>query len=412
MGLRNLDIASYKSPSSQVVDFDYEDLSSEIEKKTTVFESAIGDGTYVQDWGNTSGRFPMLCIFHGDDYIDRAKAFVTALLEKGAGTLTHPIYGDVNVIATGVINRTDPLVTNSGEIVFSVTFHETITLDETTETSLAQSFEDLNEASYLTFSDNMKLDDPGDKAAFRYRVVESVSAAKSALKQSSEAVAKVQDKTDDIADSITRGIDTTLGDPLTLARQVQILIGEPRRTRELIKDKITAYHNMALSIFEDTINEATLEAANLFHLNNLIAKAILANMSLAMLDADYETKTEHIVAIDTLMTEMESYRVWYDANYDVLEPSTLEPSQVNTGDGLWELRAVMTGVSARLIEMATTAKTEMRMTLSAERTPLDLCFELYGTVDFDIFDKFVGHNEIVGDEWFLIPKGKDIVWYI
>jgi len=412
MGLRNLDIASYKSPSSQVVDFDYEDLSSEIEKKTTVFESAIGDGTYVQDWGNTSGRFPMLCIFHGDDYIDRAKAFVTALLEKGAGTLTHPIYGDVNVFATGVINRTDPLVTNSGEIVFSVTFHETITLDETTETSLAQSFEDLNEASYLTFSDNMKLDDPGDKAAFRYRVVESVSAAKSALKQSSEAVAKVQDKTDDIADSITRGIDTTLGDPLTLARQVQILIGEPRRTRELIKDKITAYHNMALSIFEDTINEATLEAANLFHLNNLIAKAILANMSLAMLDADYETKTEHIVAIDTLMTEMESYRVWYDANYDVLEPSTLEPSQVNTGDGLWELRAVMTGVSARLIEMATTAKTEMRMTLSAERTPLDLCFELYGTVDFDIFDKFVGHNEIVGDEWFLIPKGKDIVWYI
>lgn len=412
MGLRNLDIASYKSPSSQVVDFDYEDLSSEIEKKTTVFESAIGDGTYVQDWGNTSGRFPMLCIFHGDDYIDRAKAFITALLEKGAGTLTHPIYGDVNVIATGVINRTDPLVTNSGEIVFSVTFHETITLDETIETSLAQSFEDLNEASYLTFSDNMKLDDPGDKAAFRYRVVESISAAKSALKQSSEAVAKVQDKTDDIADSITRGIDTTLGDPLTLARQIQILMGEPRRTRELIKDKITAYHNMALSIFEDTINEATLEAANLFHLNNLIAKAILANMSLAMLDADYETKTEHIVAIDTLMTEMESYRVWYDANYDVLEPSTLEPSQVNTGDGLWELRAVMTGVSARLIEMATTAKTEIRMTLSAERTPLDLCFELYGTVDFDIFDRFVGHNEITGDEWFLIPKGKDIVWYI
>lgn len=412
MGLRNLDIASYKSPSSQVVDFDYEDLSSEIEKKTTVFESAIGDGTYVQDWGNTSGRFPMLCIFHGDDYIDRAKAFITALLEKGAGTLTHPIYGDVNVIATGVINRTDPLVTNSGEIVFSVTFHETITLDETTETSLAQSFEDLNEASYLTFSDNMKLEDPGDKAAFRYRVVESISAAKSALKQSSEAVSNVQDKTDDIADSITRGIDTTLGDPLTLARQVQILMGEPRRTRELIKDKITAYHNMALSIFEDTINEATLEAANLFHLNNLIAKAILANMSLAMLDADYETKTEHIAAIDTLMTEMESYRVWYDANYGVLEPSTLEPSQVNTGDGLWELRAVMTGVSALLIEMATTAKTEMRMTLSAERTPLDLCFELYGTVDFDIFDKFIGHNEIVGDEWFLIPKGKYIVWYL
>jgi len=412
MPLRSLYVASYKSASGIAVDFDYEDVSSDIEKKTTIFETAIGNGTFVQDWGHTSGRFPMICIFHGDNYLERSSSFLNALLEPGIGVLTHPIFGEINVIPTGVINRADPLIAGSGQIVFTVMFSETIKLYKTGEIDVYQSFEDLNEVSYLSFGDNANLEDPGDKAAFRYGVIESIGEIKSKLKTASESVAKVQQKTEDIADSILRGVDTALGDPLSLARQAQILIGEPRRTKELLKNKINAYQDMASSIFEGTIAEATDHYANLFRWNNLLAQAILGNMSLAMLDIDYETRAGYIDAAETITRNLEDYRIWYDASYDVLEPDTLEPSKVNTGDGMWELRSIMTSVSARLVEMSMVAKTEMYMELPAERTPIDLCYELYGTTDWEVFDKFVAQNAIAGDEWYLIPRRRPIVWYV
>ena len=57
--------ASYTSPSGARMTFAYEDVELSFEKKTTAFNFPDSDGTYIQDLGVTSKRFPITAIFHG-----------------------------------------------------------------------------------------------------------------------------------------------------------------------------------------------------------------------------------------------------------------------------------------------------------------------------------------------------------
>ena len=60
--------AALTSPSSVRVTFDFEDVSRSFNKKGSAFEFADADGTYIQQTGNTSRRYPLRVFFWGDDY--------------------------------------------------------------------------------------------------------------------------------------------------------------------------------------------------------------------------------------------------------------------------------------------------------------------------------------------------------
>lgn len=416
MSLRDLKPAAYKSPSGQVVKFSYEDLESSVDLKAAVFESAIGSGTYVQPNGHTSGRFPMACFFHGDDYDLKAEAFLSALLESGQGVLTHPVYDEINVVPTGSVTRIDALKTASNQVVYAVTFYETTGLQIGESGGLDQAFDDLVQASSLDFSEKVALDDPVDKEGFKNRVQATMDTISATMKRASGGVSKVNDAIEDTGDSLSRGMDTLLGEPLNLARQCQLLIGEPRRQNSMVNAKLSAYQNLANDIFSGTVEEPSKynkEAENTFHLNRMSAQAMIGNMAMvAATSKEFLLRREYLAAADLLSSMLDQYQTWHDDSFATLALDTVEAENSDTGDGLAELGEVVAGAMSTLIHGALSAQTEMKIKLTRDEAVIPLCFRLMGSGVDPTLDRFIEINHLETDEILTIPKGREIVWHV
>jgi prophage DNA circulation protein len=409
--------AQYKSPSGQVVPFDYEDIESNVDTKAAVFETALGNGTYVQPNGHTSGRFPMACFFSGENYEDKADAFLSAVLETGEGILSHPIHSDINVVPVGTVVRADNLVTAGNQVVYTLTFFETTGLQIGEQRGLKQVFDSLIQASSVDFSQKVQIEnDPVDKGAFRARLESTLNVMRKRLKDASGAVAKVNQAIEDTGDSINRGLDMLIGEPLTLARQIQMLIGEPRRQNNAVQAKIDGYLDLSADIFQASLAEPgkySRDSANNFHFNKMRAQAIVANTAMVISDStEFLTRSQYIAASDTLDALLDAYQVWHDDNFESLETAYIDPTNIDTGDGISELYELVLSVCSDMITKSFNAKIEYRMQLASDRTPIDLCYELYGTSSNETMDLFLASNGITGDEHFLIPKGREIVAYL
>lgn len=116
---------SYTSPSGEVIEFIYEDVSNEFDKHTTAFNFPDADGTFVQDLGRSGRRFPFRVFFSGPDYDEDADKFDSMLSETGIGTLQTPNYGRFKVVPFGRIKRRDDLKTRANQAVIEVEFFET-----------------------------------------------------------------------------------------------------------------------------------------------------------------------------------------------------------------------------------------------------------------------------------------------
>ena len=411
--------AVIKSPSGQEIPFDFEDISSQYDLKAAVFESAAGNGTYVQPNGHTSGRFPMAAIFHGSGYELRAEAFLSAMLESGVFVLTHPQYRiPINVVPVGTVDRFDGYQSGTNQTIYSVTFFETTGLLVGGESDIQQSFDSFLDASAADFADAIDTDSVLDEKSLLERVKSTVKTIQTALKRGSQGLENATRGIEAVGDSINRGIDTLIGQPLTMARQMQILIGEPARQADLSKSKLTAYGDMADSIFgmpDAEQNKYSRETINAFHTNALVAKTTVANMAILSVkgSGEFETKFDFLYWADYLKSKMDDLQEWSDNNFQNIEDLTaIDRGAIDVGGGLTDLWDTVAKAISDLITGSFEAKTQFSRELAAEMTPIDLCYELYGTADHDHLDLLARTNDLSGDEYFLIPKGRRIVWYL
>lgn len=415
MSLRNLQRGKYKSPSGQIVYFDYMDIDSSYLKKAAVFESAVGNGTYVQPNGHTSGRLPMACYISGDDYDRKADAFLSAVLEDGVGVLSHPISNEVHVVPVGEVRRSDRLVEAAGQVIFGVEFYETTGLQIGESGGLPQSFESLIQASAVDFSEKVNLSNAMDKASFKNRVAALLKRISSTLKKASGAVAEVNQAIEDTGDSIGRGLDVLLGEPLSLAFQCQLLIGEPRRENSAVHAKLDAYQNLANNIFARTIEEPvkySKEAENQFGFNRMMSRSIISNFAMVAADGKWLKRSDYILNAERLDELLTLYQAWVGAGFEILAIDTIDATNMDTGVGDYELIQLVSSAISQIISQSFAAKTEMRMVTTCSEALIPLCFRLYGTALQAQLDNFIENNNLGGDELIEIPKGREIVWYV
>ncbi len=55
---------------------------------------------------------------------------------------------------------------------------------------------------------------------------------------------------------------------------------------------------------------------------------------------------------------------------------------------------------------------ERKIILETDRNYIELCAELYGSIDEEVLEKFVSDNDITGEYIFSIPKGTEIIYYV
>jgi hypothetical protein len=390
--------AAYTPPSGTRLTFDFEDVSRESDKKTTVFTFPDRDGAFVQDLGLGGRRYPMRVIFYD------------ALEEKGGGVLEHPAYGRKEVVPTGTIRQRDDLKTAANQAIIEVTFWESIfdltfpnaSTSATSATDAA--IEGFASAAPLQFADTLSLVTSSEKAGFISKFTAGLDATRSALL----AVATTDEATgrqfDALYDTITTNISALIETPATLAAGVIELIRLPAQVSASIESKINAYATLIDGLTSVSfVTSFDSQPDNAFIGDQLLADAAHIALIESTILSEFMTRPGAIAAAENIAASYVVVTDWADTNRAVL-------GLIDTGETYQALVSATSVATGRLVDISFTLLQERIFTLQSPRTPLDLVAELYGELDPKL-DFFINSNSLVGTELIEVPAGREIKFY-
>ena len=224
--------AAYTSPGGTRQTFTYENVSVSFDKKTAAFDFADADGTFVQDLGATGRRYPLRCIFWGENHDTEAEAFLGLLSERGTGKLEHPFYGTIDVVPFGLIRRRDDLKTAANQSIVTVVFWQTLgviypTVQQDPKGSSLDSLNTFEITQPTNFEYSVDLDSAVETTSFKNVYEQILDNVDQTLGVIADTQKEIKDRFDAVKDSINRGIDILIRDPLTLAFQTIELIRTP-----------------------------------------------------------------------------------------------------------------------------------------------------------------------------------------
>lgn len=406
-----LKTASYASPGGLFLEFLYEDVSESFGKKTTAYEFPDFEGTFVQDLGRSGRRYPLRVIFSGDNYDTRADLFMLMLGETGIGQLVHPSYGLKSVVPFGDVTRTDRLKSAGNQATIAVTFYETTELlfpsdAVSPEDELEAALEAYSTAVSEEFAANVDIDTVVEVNALKAKYQAVSGAFKTGLQSVANATAKVQRRFDAVFKSINDGIDTFIRDPLNLASQTVVMLQTPARSIALIQDRLDAYGNQLSQVTSQALLTVTFDgqANNDFRSDDLLASNALAGSIASVLNNQFEFRSEALSAANQIQDQADEWTTWREDNIEAL-------GITDDGEMYKQLKDAVAVAAGFLVQISFSLKQERIIVLGGPRTALDLEAELYGTVDENL-DFLINTNRIGGDEFFEIPAGRSIRYYV
>lgn len=409
--------AAYTSPKGTRQTFQYTDVSSEVDKRTALFEFPGVDGGYVQDNGAGPRRFPMTCYFTGPDCDLQAKAFEELLLERGAGRLDHPLYGRKNVVPFGSITRRDDLVSGANQAIIDVVFWSTVgavypSLGLSPKHQLSLAIGLASSAKATGFSKAMNLATQARKANAKLTINQALRNVQGSLRSVANVTSSIDREFRDLQRQINFGIDVLIGTPLLLAQQMLNLINAPARALAGIRDRLNGYADLldrmigsSSSSPGDTsvLENLRIRLANDFHTADLCASGAVIGSLTSVLNNTFTAKPQALEAAEAIIEQSDGLTAWQDERFGDIE-------QIDTGEGYQALQeAVALGVGF-LVEISFSLVPERAVILDRPRNIIELVAELYGSVD-DRLDFFISTNKLTGSGILEIPRGRRIVYY-
>jgi len=416
---------AYTSPGGTRIKFDFEDLTREVTKRTTVFEfPGVNDG-YVQQNGYGARRYPMVCFFSGKDCDRIATAFESALLEDGIGKLEHPLHGTFNVVPVGDIGRRDDLKTAANQTIVQTTFSTSIPALYPSSlrsggSEIDAALEGFNVAAAQQFANSVNLKSALNVANLKATIKKFLRDATAALEGISDKVSSVNREFRDAQALVNNGLDVFLGQPLVLAQQCINLVTAPARALAGIESRIAGYQDFAARIFGSSAGQPkqTLVAgsalalrtdriSNDFHAANLFASAAVAGSIVSVRNNQFATRVQAMAAADAVLGQLDSATAWRDDGFSAMG---VIPGQVDTGETGQSIRAAAALTAGFLVQTSFTLVPERSIVLDRPRTIVDLAAQLYGSVD-DHLDFLIETNNLVGEEILEVPRLRKIVYY-
>lgn len=395
--------AAYTSPGGTRLTFQYEDVGRTVSVKGATFEFTDADGTFVQDLGRTGRRYPLRMFFSGQDCDLQATAFEDALNERGHGTLEHPVYGSVLVVPFGDISRRDDLVSAANQAVLEVTFFQTNGLIypspvADTAGTVADQVAAAEEAQAQWFGAAFVESTATVLADLRSRYNAALNTASDILRPIADTVTGTQRAFDQIQSSITRGLDVLIGQPLTLAYQTIQLIKTPARISQQVGARLDAYSNL----FQQYVGRPA-ENRTALYTRDLFASTAATATAQAAFNTTYTRRPEAVQAAEQLLAQLDALAAWRDEQFAA-------QGEVDDGSSWQATQDLLATVAGALVDQSFDLAAERVLVLTSDRSIIDVCFEVYGSVD-DKLDALMADNDLSGDEIVELPRGRRIVYY-
>lgn len=402
--LDRLRTARYQAPSGALFTFEFRDLERRGGKKAPIHEPPQQDEAPVQDLGNTAQRYPIEATFSGADYDTTADAFFTALTEQGPGTLLHPRWGDIPVLALTWTQR-ESFIADMRQAVFEIDFVRTPEVQSLRTAGLAQGeigagVEDAADSGADDIGPDLEPVDAGESARVKASLSENLAEFKANIEG---VIANVED----IAAQFEAGVlafennlDAAILTPITLAQSFISLARSPARAITSVRAKLEGYRASIDTLIGTTLatGPGTADAAVRF----LQFFGFFLGSSESVLYGSITDREEAVDLADDMRNALAD-------TLAIIEADEAATGYIAPQSAIADLQALVAATSSLLLERSFALPIERRMTLSEDRTPLDLVYQLYGGIDE--LDEFIEQNSLQDDEIYLIPRGRQVVYY-
>lgn len=405
--------ARYISPSGASIVMQFDDVERSSGKKIAVHELPQQNIPIVQDQGNQARRYPFACYFSGENAYTQADALDAALSEIGPGTFEHPMFGNLDVLAS-TWAESRKLVDGLGRVDFSIEFVQAPKikpLSASTPLSKAETVIDkTNTAINTSISDAAQSFSPSnaaDKVASKNRVLAAVKSFGDAFRDVTSKVSDVSTSISRQARTITNTIDDLIEAPLELFNALATLSRTPATIVASISSKLDAYREQALAItaaVPASYAQAIASVESLFY--------ALGGACEASTVGDLSSRSNAIAASDAMGTIIETVLTYIEAAEVAI------PGYHPNPDILVEFIDAASKARSSLLERAFSLRSERRITLDVETTPFNLIAQFYGDTadsvpDLDAaLDNFISINHLIGCETCLVPAGREVVYYV
>lgn len=454
---RELLEAKYTAPSGKEFTFFWEKVSKKIELKTGIFTFPDKDGAHVQHQGGGPVSFPMTCIFNGEGHAKKADDFEAALLEREAAELQHPVYGIRKVIPTGNIARDNDLINGVNESHVTITFTETITdepvkLAAVTADELEASFDDFTEAAAADFAENITAENIGEQLQIQSSLETQANMMNdnlSGIVSSADIAGGIQatGRNSTNADFLTsmkelkENIKTMFNKAenhvvkkLNTARLMLRLMKTPSRIIINITEKIKGYTQLITQIKNQFKNDpfGLNNIKNAFASTRLVLSGAVASVSTgAALSIAASTagggaagtgnatgggaasseggvlSRESVVAVAFQLKEL--LNTIQDFEDNKIEKNNFIDS--NAESYLLLIELVNNSISL-ILNASFSLPMRRIIKLDRDRNFIELCAELYGSVDNYFLDKMITENNLNIDDLEIIPMGREVSYYV
>lgn len=405
--------ARYIAPSGASIVMQFDDLERSSAKKIAVHELPQQDIPIVQDQGNQARRYPFACYFSGEFAYAQADALDAALSEIGPGTLEHPMFGNLDVMAA-TWAETRKLVEGLGRVDFSIEFVQAPKikpLSASTPVSNAETVVDQTntaiDASVSEAAQSFSPANAADKVASKNRVLAAVESFGDAFRTVTAEVSEVSTSISRQVRTITNTIDDLIEAPLELFNALATLAKTPATITTNIANKINAYREQVLAIAESipaSYAQAVASVESLFY--------AFAGACEASTVGDLSSRSNAIAASDAMGTITETVLTYVEAAEAAVPGYHPDP------DVLATLIDAASRARSSLLDRAFSLRSERRITLDVETTPLNLIAQFYGDTADDVpdldaaLDDFIAVNHLIGCEVCLVPAGREVMYYV
>lgn len=405
--LDDLRTCRYTSPSGKVFDLQFDEVVREGGKKLSVNEPPQQDRAEIQDLGNLGIRLPMTLYFSGQEYHTDADAFYLALSERysqdAPATMSHPRWGDILVCPT-TWTQTEGFVEGMGRATFAVEFirvDRTAKFPTTGNDAGAQLQADVDAAASSAtdgYAANGTPETPGDIATVTAKSSDLFTVIGDTLRGLASGAEDLGAQFEADLATALGSVDALVADPATLAEAVMSLARAPAVAVMGIGDKVRSYQTLVESIGLSTVNTYAEAELMLMSLAGGCAGACEATLT-----GDLGTRADAVESADLIDEILETLRLTLEAAQEI--------GWAPEADTVAALEEMLARARARLLEASFSLKVERRLILSGSSDPCSMVKKLYGTFSDTLLEQFILDNDLSDDEFFMIPMGREVVWY-
>ena len=400
--------------------------SSSTSVSTSSATKRVGDSNDTfTDMGIGGRDISLDCYFIGEKHYVEAEAFRKALCQVGKSKL-QLAYGDeftVNVLNFELKNS---LVERVNSTIITVNWHETSAStyprsEESKQNEIKEKVSEKKEniASFVEATTNA-ITNPTQRTAFLSNFQGVLSKVSTAL-DTANNITLNSIMTDILgqnilnnAGTITSQLGTIFSKSAMLVNKVNNATGEfifPSNYSSLFGGWTALISSLKTpSLMTTSGDNYTAEQINELKLNDSIASSALVSVAESLLSTEFETRKEAVEAAKNLVALESDWTSFVDEQ----QTKILELDDAYIRDG--GVDDIVSMSANEILERSYKLKVEQTITLSENKTPIELAYEYYKD-DFrndpdGILEYLIRTNDLKDERYFLVPQGSEVKIYV